>query len=323
MNSHLAPGYRDVTTSALREDLSKPALNSQPLARSRGLQIGRRLLRNRGATLAALVLLGFVVTALLAPVLAPHDPLKQDLRHILAPPSTATTVDRKGNVLPPNYLGTDRVGRDLLSRIVYGARVSLLVSVVSIVCSAVIGTLLSLLAGFYRGMVDTVIMTAADIQLSFPTILLAISIVAGLGPGLRNTVIVLTITSWVWYARVIRSEVLSLREEDFVLAARALGCTNRRIVFRHILQQVLPMLLVLSTLQLGRVIILEAALSFLGLGVQPPQPSWGNLLADGRALLWTAWWMAVFPGLALSLVIWSSNILGDWIRDALDPRLRR
>lgn len=285
----------------------------------RALQLVRR---NLGATVAALLLALFVLIALLAPVLAPYDPLEQNLRNRMRPPSIAPSSGRSGNTAPPNFLGTDKIGRDVLSRIMYGARVSLAVSVVSIAFSAVIGTLLAMVAGLYRGIVDSVIMTIADIQLSLPTILLAITVVTGLGPGLRNTIIVLVITNWVWYARIIRAETLSVRERDFVLGARAIGCSNLRIIRHHILPQIVPLLLVLSTLQLGRVIILEAALSFLGLGVQPPQPSWGNLLADGRELIWTAWWMAFFPGLALSLVIWSSNIFGDWLRDILDPRLR-
>lgn len=307
-------------TSAVPQALNIEHVGSAPSRKSTGLQL---LFRNKGATIAALILVGFVLTALFAPLLAPHDPLKQNLSSILTPPSTSPTTDSKGNTQPPYYFGTDKIGRDLLSRIIYGARVSLWVGAISVTFSAILGTLLGLFAGFYRGKTDAIIMMLTDIQLSFPAILLAIVIIAGLGPGLRNTIIVLVIASWVGYARIIRAETLSLRERDFVLSARTTGCSNTRIVYRHIVPQIIPPLLVLSTLQIGTVIILEAALSFLGLGVQPPAPSWGNLLADGRDLIWTAWWMALFPGLALSLVIWASNIFGDWLRDILDPRLRK
>jgi peptide/nickel transport system permease protein len=311
--------------TSLDTSATQNALMLQPIGKAGRQKLGplQLLLRNKGATVAALLLVAFVLTALFAPLLAPHDPLKQNLRSILKPPSFSSTIDSQGNTLPPHYFGTDKIGRDLLSRVIYGARVSLLVAVISVTFSAILGTLLGLFSGFYRGTTDSVIMMLTDIQLSFPAILLAIVIVAGLGPGLRNTIVVLVITNWVWYTRVVRAETLSIREREFVQSARTTGCSNSRIVFRHILPQIVPPVLVLSTLQIGAVIILEAALSFLGLGVQPPQPSWGNLLADGRDLLWTAWWMAFFPGIALSLVIWSSNIFGDWLRDVLDPRLRK
>lgn len=298
------------------------SLNVNPTAYSVGPTLLQLLLRNRGATAAALILIAFILIAVLAPVLAPYDPVKQDLSNSLSPPSADSSLDFNNKQLPPHFLGTDKIGRDLLSRIIFGAQITLVVGVVSVAFAAAVGTLLGLLAGFYRGIVDSSIMILTDVQLSFPTILLAITIVAGLGPGLRNTIVVLSIAYWVEYARIIRAETLSLREQDYVLAARSIGCTNPRIVFRHVVPQIVSPLLILITLQIGRVIILESALSFLGLGIQPPTPSWGNLLADGRELIWTAWWMAFFPGLALSLVIWSSNIFGDWLRDVLDPRLR-
>ena len=293
-----------------------------PLGYTRRPSMLEMLLRNRGATVAAVVLVAFVLTAILAPILAPYDPIKQNLSSSLMPPSLEGLLDFNNNQTAPHYFGTDKIGRDLLSRIIFGAQVTLQVGLMSVAFAALVGSLLGLLAGFYRGKVDTAIMILTDVQLSFPTILLAITIVAGLGPGLRNTIIVLSIAYWVEYARIIRAETLSLREQDFVLAARSIGCSNPRILFRHLVPQIISPLLVLITLQIGRVIILESALSFLGLGVQPPTPSWGNLLADGRELIWTAWWMAMFPGLALSLIIWSSNIFGDWLRDVLDPKLK-
>jgi peptide/nickel transport system permease protein len=282
----------------------------------------RRLLANPGAALSAVILVTFVFVGIFAPILTPHDPFRQNLRNALMPPSTQTTLDRSGEVQPPHYLGTDKVGRDLLSRILYGARVSLLAGVVAVGISAVIGTILGLLAGYFKGWLDSLIMLLTDIQLAFPTILLAIAIIAALGSGLTNTIIVLIITSWPQYARIIRAETLSLREREYVQASVAIGASSARTIVRHVFPQVISALLVLSTFDVGRLIILEAALSFLGLGVQPPLSSWGNQIADGRDLIWTHWWMVFFPGLALSLVIFSTNLFGDWLRDTLDPRLR-
>lgn len=311
-----------MTTTDLSANRAAGAVATNQTTSRRQVSRFGLLLQNKGATAAALILIVFVLVAVLAPVLAPYDPIKQNLGAVLQPPSAQAAVDFGGTVSSPHYMGTDKIGRDLMSRIIYGARISLIVAVISVTCSATLGTMLGVFAGYYRGRLDTVVTILTDIQLSFPPILLAIAIVAALGSGLRNTIIVLVITNWVWYSRVIRAETLSVREREFVHAARAIGSSNHRIVFRHMIPQIVPPLLVLATLEIGRVIILEAALSFLGLGIQPPLASWGNLLADGRDLIWTAWWMAFFPGVALSLVIWSSNIFGDWLRDVLDPRLR-
>lgn len=282
----------------------------------------RLLLKNPGASLSAVILLAFVFVGVFAPYLTPHDPFRQNLRNALLPPSTHTTIDRAGQQQPPHYLGTDKVGRDLLSRIISGARVSLLAGFVAVFASALIGTILGLLAGYFKGWLDSAIMLVTDIQLAFPTILLAIAIIAALGPGLTNTIIVLIITSWPQYARIIRAETLSLREREYVQASVAMGASSSRTIVRHVFPQVISALLVLSTFDVGRLIILEAALSFLGLGVQAPLSSWGSQIADGRDLIWTHWWMVFFPGLVLSLVIFATNLFGDWLRDILDPKLR-
>ena len=265
--------------------------------------------------LALGVLTAIVALALLAPWIAPGDPLAQSLARALAPPGAALEG-------PRTLLGTDQLGRDLLSRLLYGGRISLLVVTVTVAASVVLGGALGVWSGYFRGSVDVVVMTLGDVQLSFPSVLLAIAIVAALGPGLANTVVVLIVTSWVSYTRIVRSEVLSLRERESTLAARALGATDPRIVARHIVPQVLAPMLILATLDLGRIVILEAALSFLGLGVPQPAPSWGNLLADGREFLTTAWWLALFPGLAITALVWSTNVTGDWLRDRLDPQLQ-
>lgn len=282
----------------------------------------RSLIRQPAVLLSAVLLVVFVVVGLLAPWITPHDPHRQNLRGALQPPSMERSVARDGTLGRPHYMGTDKVGRDVLSRVIYGARISLVVGGLAVVLAAAIGTLLGLLAGYFRGNIDSLVMLLSEVQLAFPTILLAIVIIAALGPGLTNTMIVLVVTSWPQYARIIRAETLSVREREYVQAAVAAGAAHRRTLWRHVFPQVTPALLVLATFDIGRMIILEGSLSFLGLGVQPPMVSWGNLIADGRELIWTAWWLALFPGLALSLVILATNLFGDWLRDLLDPRLR-
>jgi peptide/nickel transport system permease protein len=215
------------------------------------------------------------------------------------------------------------LGRDLLSRIVYGSRVSLVVGFAAVSIGGVLGIALGVVAGFFGGPSDEIIMALADMQLAFPTILLAIAIIAVLGPSFTNLVIVIGISGWVTYARVARGQVLSLREKEFVEAIRAQGGSRLRIIWRHILPNILAPLIVVATLDLARTIILESTLSFLGLGVQPPTPSWGGMLSDGREYLLSAWWIATFPGVALMLTALSFNRLGDWVRDVTDPRLRR
>jgi peptide/nickel transport system permease protein len=264
-----------------------------------------------------LILLGLVVTALLSPYVAPHNPIRERLIDRLLPP--AWVEDGEWRYL----LGTDHLGRDLVSRIIYGSRVSLVVGFTAVAIGGALGIALGVAAGFLGGQTDEVIMAVADMQLAFPTILLSIAIIAVLGPSFINLVIVIGISGWVTYARIARGQVLSVREKEFVEAIRAQGGSQWRIVWRHILPNILSPLIVVATLDLARTIILESTLSFLGLGIQPPTPSWGGMLSDGREYLLSAWWIATFPGVALMLTALSFNRLGDWVRDLTDPRLRR
>ncbi len=267
-----------------------------------------------GAWVGIVLLIVAVMAALLAPLIAPYDPLDQDVAARLRPP---LATDSRGNV---HLLGTDQLGRDILSRIIYGARVSLLVAAAAVPISLAIGTILGLTAGAIKGVFDDVIMRLLDVQLSLPFILLALSVLVALGPNFSTIVLLLGLTGWTDYGRLIRGEALSLRERDFVASARALGAGQWRIIFRHILPNATSLIVVLVTLQIPHVIILESALSFLGLGIQAPTPSWGNMLSEGRQYMALQWWVAVFPGLAISLVVLGGNLLGDWLRDVLDPR---
>ena len=284
--------------------------------------VSRLLARRAGSRLAVLVFVAIVMAAISASWLAPADPLAQRLQYALRPPTWTWTAWRNPGTDGAFLFGSDALGRDVFSRVLWGMRLSLGIAAVSVTFAMAVGVGLGVAAGFRRGGTDSVIMMVTDMWLSFPTILLAIVIVAGLGSGLLNTLLVLILTNWPSYTRIIRSEVLSLRDREFVLAARALGSGPGRIARFHILPQVVPTALTLATLQFGVVVILEATLSFLGLGVPQPSPSLGNLLADGRQFLWTAWWLAIFPGLAITALVWSSNILGDALRDAVDARLR-
>jgi peptide/nickel transport system permease protein len=263
----------------------------------------------------AVMVLVFVAAALLAPIVSPHDPFHQDLRSRLMPP-----VWQSGGDLS-HLLGTDALGRDMLSRILLGSRISLLVGLSTAVVGSTIGTLLGLLAGYKGGRLDSVIMRLADVQLAFPALVLAIAIMAILGPGLQNIVIVLSLTSWVLYARIVRGEALSLRSREFVVAARSVGVRETRILLRHVLPNVLAGVIVVATFSIAQAIIAEASLSFLGIGVPPPTPTWGNMLAEGRDYVSTAWWLATLPGIAIMFTLLGINLLGDRLRDVLDPRL--
>ena len=296
-----------------------------------------RFLARHGRGLVGITIAGLViVAAVAAPLLVPHDPLQSDFAAGLRPPGT-----------PGHPLGTDQLGRDLLARVLYGARIALFIGVCCVLLTAIVGGLLGLLAGYFEGWagavlmrvavgllafpggvnispveIDAVLMRLADVQLSFPFILLALTINAIVGLGLRNIIVSLSVAGWVVYARVVRGEVLSVKERDFVHAAQALGLGRGRLLFRHVLPNVTPSIVILASLQFAQFIVAEAAISFLGFGVQPPTPPWGSMLSESRDYLYVAWWLAAFPGAALALTALGINLVGDWLRDVLDPRFR-
>ena len=274
----------------------------------------KAILRSRTALFGWGLLSLLVLLAILGPTIGLPNPVKSELGARLIPP-TWTFTD-----LASHPLGTDQLGRDILSRIIHGSRVTLSVGLAAVVLGGFVGVMLGLVAGFFGGITDRILMRLADMQLSLPLMLLALLVVAALGPSLQNLIIVLALTGWVRYARIIRGQVLSLREREFVLSARAIGASPLRIMLHHILPNVLTPALVVATLELARVIVMEAALSFLGLGVQPPSPSWGRMLAEGRTLISSAWWITTFPGVAILLTVLSVNLVGDWLRDHFDPR---
>jgi peptide/nickel transport system permease protein len=279
-----------------------------PVTRSQ--KIFHSLRQNKRALVGCLIVLSVILMALAAPLLSPMNPLTQELRLRMKPPGW-----HDGN--RTYWLGTDHLGRDIASRIIYGSRISLIISLFAVLIAATLGIAIGLVTGYYRGTVDMIFMRLADIQLAFPFILLIIAVIAVLGPNMKNIIVVLGITGWVVYARIVRSEVLSLREREFVTAAKALGCSNFKILFTHLLPNVGASCIVIATLEIARMILIESGLSFLGLGIQPPTPSWGGMLADGRVYLFTSWWLATFPGLALMLTVLGVNLTGDWLRDFL------
>ena len=257
-----------------------------------------------------------VIPAIFAPWVAPHDPYLGTLSNRLTPP-----VWQDGGTME-HILGTDKLGRDMLSRIIYGARVSLTVSLIAIFVGGIIGTVLGLISGYFGGKTDAVIMRLVDISLSIPTILLALVLVAAVGPSFGTVITVLIVLLWARYARLTRGETLGIKERDFIARARVAGASHTRIMFKYIFPNVVNSLVVLATLQVGYVILLESALSFLGAGLPRAEPAWGVMVADGRELIVTAWWVSMFPGLAIMLTVLSLNLLGDWLRDHLDPKLR-
>jgi peptide/nickel transport system permease protein len=283
-------------------------------APGRGGAGGRRTRRLVAA--GGLFILALAVVAMAAPWLAPQDPTRQSLRGRLAAP-TLEGADGRGHLL-----GTDHLGRDVLSRVIWGARVSLLVGFAAVIVGGLVGATLGIVAGYRGGWADSAIMTLADAQLAFPFILLAIGIIAVLGPSFPTLVVVIGLSGWMSYARVLRSQVLVLRSREFVDAIHALGGSVARVIVRHILPNVLSSLVVIATLELARSIVLEATLSFLGLGIQPPTPSWGGMVHEGREYLDSAWWISTVPGLVLMLTSLVVSRTGDWLRDLLDPTLR-
>jgi peptide/nickel transport system permease protein len=268
--------------------------------------------------LLPLLVVGLLVfCAIFAPLLAPHSPIEGSLGKRLIPP-----LGMEGSSVE-HVLGTDRLGRDTLSRLIYGAQISLAVSLVGILLTGVGGAAVGLLAGFWGAWVDTICMRLVDISLSLPGILMAVLLSVVFKPSFTNVVIVVIFLLWPSYARLVRGETLSLKQQEFVALARVAGCSSLTIMYRHLLPNLAPSILVLATLQVGFVIVLEASLSFLGVGIPPPTPSWGVMVADGRGLIEQAWWISILPGLAILVTVISLNILGDWVRDRLDPKLRQ
>jgi peptide/nickel transport system permease protein len=271
----------------------------------------------RGTGLFQLAFLLLVVGgAVFAPQITRYDPTASEVTQRLQPPSWL------GAGSTAHLLGTDQLGRDVFARLVHGSRISLIVGLTTVAISAILGSGLGLIAGYYEGRLGMMLMRLADIQLAFPFLLLAIAIVAGLGVGLLNVILVLGVAGWVGFGRVARGQVLSIKEKEYVEAGRAVGASEAAIMSRHILPNLLTPIIVLATASVANNIVVEASLTFLGLGVQPDLPSWGNMLAGSRDYLNVAWWMSVFPGLALTLTVLSINLLGDWLRDYLDPTLR-
>jgi len=287
-----------------------------PARRGAGIVAGRRLLRSFQATVAVAVLALVCISALLADRIAPYDPLAQNITMRFRPPAWEDGGSTN------HLLGTDAVGRDLLSRIIHGGRISLAIGIAAVAVQGTLGVLLGLLAGYYGGRWDSLIMRIADVQLAIPTLILAIAVIAVLGPSLLNLIVVLGITNWVVYGRVVRGEVLSIRRREYVEASRLIGSRDTRIIFRHILPNVAASIIVIASLEVAAMIIAEASLSFLGLGVQPPMPTWGGMVAEGRTYIGLRWWLSTFPGLMVLLTVLALNMFGDWLRDVLDPTLR-
>jgi peptide/nickel transport system permease protein len=273
-------------------------------------EVFRELKKHRLALIGAVIIFVLIVIAILAPFIAPSDPIEQNLEHRLLPPNTEY------------LLGTDNLGRCILSRLIHGASVSLLISVMVVGISTFVGVTLGLLAGYRGGFIDELIMRIVDILLAFPGIILALVVVGILGPSLYNVMLALAVVGWTSYARVVRGSVLSVKEKEFVEAARALGASDTRIMFRHILPNIMAPVIVMATLGMAHVILAAAALSFLGLGAQPPIPEWGSMLDGGRAFMRTAPHLTIFPGLAIMVTVLAFNFLGDGLRDVLDPRLK-
>lgn len=270
----------------------------------------RRLFANRLAIIGLLLVLLLFTVALLAPFISPYDPARIDLYNILSPPSIR------------HLLGTDQLGRDVLSRMIWGARISLLVGFIAVGISAIIGMILGAVAGFYGGWVDNLIMRFVDIMLCFPTFFLILAVISILEPSIWNIMIVIGLTSWMGVARFVRAEFLSLMDREFVLSAKASGASDLRIIFRHVLPNALAPVLVAATLGVAAAILTESALSFLGIGIQPPTPSWGGMLTAGKDNIEIAWWLSLYPGLAILFTVLGYNLLGEGIRDAIDPRLK-
>ena len=271
----------------------------------------QRIKRNRLAMSGAIVVVALFIVSLLAQVIVPYEPNAINAWSVLTPPSWQ------------HWFGTDELGRDVLSRIIFGARISLKVGFVAVGIAVSIGTVVGLVSGYYSGLVDATLMRFVDIMLCFPAFFLILAVITIREPSIWNIMIVIGLTGWMGVARLVRAETLSIREMDYILAARCIGCSDARIIFRHILPNAMSPVLVSASLGVAGAILTESALSFLGIGVLPPTPSWGNILTSGKDYIEFAWWLSLFPGLAILITVLAYNLLGEGIRDALDPRVKR
>jgi peptide/nickel transport system permease protein len=308
-----------LNTSTIKNPIEEPEERRGPT----NSQLAWEDLKKRPPAMISLIFLIIICLWAIFPsfftaIFTGNDAFEINLRCCYLKPPGFTDVN--GNYY---LLGTDQQGRDVLSRVIWGSRVSLIVGIAAVFLSGCIGVTLGMVAGYFGGIVDTIISRIIDSALAIPFILLALSMVAILGPSLQNVILAIAVRTWIVYARVIRGTVLSVKENEFVVGAKAVGSRTNRIMFRHILPNVLSPAIVIGTLYLGRMIIIESALSFLGVGVPPPTPTWGGMLAHGREFLDTAWWIAFFPGVVLMITVLSVNLLGDWLRDALDPKMKR
>lgn len=307
---HYMRGLRLKTTQVV----AKPIMTRPRVARPAWL---RSLMRNSVGIIGLVIIATVLLTALTAPLIAPHDPAKFNVKTRLLPPAWSAEGDSRF------LLGTDQLGRDVLSRLIFGSRVSVIVGVLGVAISVLIGVTIGLVSGYVGGTLDNLLSRVVDTFMAIPFIILALAAVSFLGPGLVNLILVLGLTGWVTFARVVRGEVLTVKNMEYVIAARTIGQSGWRIALFHVLPNVAASIIVLATLQIATVIIAESSLSFLGMGVQPPTITWGVMLSEGRNHLATSWWLATFPGIAITLTALGIILMGDWLRDALDPRLRQ
>ncbi|WP_142826952.1 ABC transporter permease [Planococcus soli] len=296
---------------------SETTINQQKgVAQSSFRKLATRLFRSKTGMTGLIIVMTVILMAVFAPLLAQHDPAQTNVVDRLLPPSWSEGGS------PEFLLGTDNLGRDILSRIIYGSRISLFIGVSAVLLAGAIGMALGLIAGYYGKVWDFVIMRTVDALLAIPNILFMLIILAVLGPSLTTLILVLGGTTWVVYARMVRSETLSIKERDYVKSAKAIGAKDFRIIMKYILPNVISSFIVIATLNVATTIILEASLSFLGLGIQPPDVSWGLMLSDGREYIATSWWVATFPGIAITITVLGVIFLGDWLRDVLDPKIK-
>ncbi|GIN40784.1 ABC transporter permease [Heyndrickxia oleronia] len=292
-------------------NVNKPVANTK---HNHFLRLIKLLLQSKTGTMGFIIVFAVVFIAIFANILAPHNPAANNLGDMLKPPAW---LDGGSTTY---LLGTDNLGRDILSRIIYGTRVSLLVGIFSVILAGIIGILVGILAGYYGGVIDNILMRIVDSFLAIPSILFILVVLAVFEPSIMVLIVVIGFTNWVTYARVVRGEVLSIKEREFVKASKSIGTKNATIMLKHIFPNIISSFIVISTLSVATTIILEASLSFLGLGIQPPTVSWGGMLTDGRNYLATNWWLATFPGIAITITVLGMIFLGDWLRDVLDPR---